>query len=164
MRYDAFALSYAAQHRLLLVMLGVLAVMTVALAAMGVALVRREQIVVVAPPQLDAAVAIGRSSAGVDYKRAWALFVAETLGDITPANQAFMRSTLERLVSQPLSAYPNLRAALLTDRNKAWVEIIEAQLAAGRRPLVAVGAGHMLGPQGLPQLLAARGFTVTRLQ
>jgi len=83
------------------------------------------------------------------------------------AGQAWHRgdlATLERLVSQPLYEYPNLYAALLTDRNQAWVEIIEAQLAAGRRPLVAVGAGHMLGPQGLPQLLAARGFTVTRLQ
>jgi conjugal transfer pilus assembly protein TraE len=123
-RYDAFALSYTAQHRLLLVMLGVLAVMTVALAAMGVALVRREQIVVVAPPRLDAEVAIGRNSAGVDYKRAWALFVAETLGDITPANQAFMRSTLERLVDARI--------------HRDVVERLEAELDKVRRDQLSI--------------------------
>lgn len=98
MNLRALTLGYHAQGRLLTVMLAVLAVMTLALATMGVALVRREQIVVIAPPVLDAEVTLGRSSADIGYKRAWALFVAETLGDITPANLTFMRETVERLV------------------------------------------------------------------
>ncbi|SEA87071.1 TraE/TraK family type IV conjugative transfer system protein [Rubrimonas cliftonensis] len=98
MKLSAFSLTYEAQHRVLIVLFGVLVVMTVALATMGISLVRREQIVVVAPPVLDREMAIGRSSADIDYKRAWAVFVAETLGDITPANLAFMRETVERLV------------------------------------------------------------------
>jgi conjugal transfer pilus assembly protein TraE len=93
-----FSLTYTAQHRLVLALLGVLAVMTVAMASMGVALVRREQIVVLAPPAMDEEMAVGRSTGDLAYKRAWALFVAETLGDITPANLAFMRDVMERFV------------------------------------------------------------------
>ncbi len=46
------------------------------------------------------------------------------------------------------------------DRNLALAERIAALHGAGQRLLVAVGALHMTGPQGLPRLLAAQGFTV----
>ena len=42
-------------------------------------------------------------------------------------------------------------------------ERIEALHGEGKRVLVAVGALHMTGEQGLPRLMAARGFTVERL-
>jgi conjugal transfer pilus assembly protein TraE len=98
MNLAAFSLTYTSQHRLLMALFAVLAVMTVALASMGVALVRREQIVVVVPPVVDEELAVGRHSGDLAYKRAWAMFVAETLGDITPANLTFMRDVMERFV------------------------------------------------------------------
>lgn len=59
---------------------------------------------------------------------------------------------------------PELRAALLTDRNRAWAERIVALLAQGRQPLVAVGAAHLAPPEGLPELLAKEGYTIARVK
>ena len=61
-------------------------------------------------------------------------------------------------------ADPELKQALLTDRNKAWVDRLLAIYAAGKRPLVAVGAAHLAPPGGLPELLAAKGYKVNRVR
>ena len=63
-----------------------------------------------------------------------------------------------------MMADPQLRQALLTDRNNAWANRLSVMLQQGARPLVAVGALHMAGAEGLPALLAARGYKVRRLQ
>jgi uncharacterized protein YbaP (TraB family) len=49
------------------------------------------------------------------------------------------------------------------DRNAPMAERIDAMHAQGKRVLVAVGALHMTGEQGLPRLMAARGYSVERL-
>ncbi|WP_309751349.1 TraB/GumN family protein [Novosphingobium sp.] len=59
---------------------------------------------------------------------------------------------------------PVLRDALLVGRNRAWTIRLIALLGARARPFIAVGAAHMAGPDGLPAMLAAQGYTVTRLQ
>ena len=59
---------------------------------------------------------------------------------------------------------PALRETLLVDRNEYFAARIVETVETRRMPFVAVGAGHMLGPGGLPALLAARGYTVTRIQ
>jgi uncharacterized protein YbaP (TraB family) len=66
--------------------------------------------------------------------------------------------------AEAVLADPQLRAALQVERNRAWEGRIRQILASGERPVVAVGAAHMVGPQGLPALLAANGLTVRRIQ
>ena len=49
---------------------------------------------------------------------------------------------------------------MLDRRNQAMARRID-EMAASRRLLVAVGALHLAGPQGLVKLLRQRGYQVT---
>jgi uncharacterized protein len=59
---------------------------------------------------------------------------------------------------------PDLYDAFLRRRNYAWAEKLTGAMAGSGVELVNVGALHMIGDDGLPALLAARGFRVVRVQ
>ena len=63
-----------------------------------------------------------------------------------------------------IMADPELYEALLAGRNRAWMKEIDDLLADGPNPLIAVGAAHLVGPDGLTTLIEQRGYTLTRLQ
>jgi uncharacterized protein YbaP (TraB family) len=69
------------------------------------------------------------------------------------------------LVGEMAHDNPSLYDALLKKRNLAWADTLTTEMAgAGGVELVNVGALHMVGPDGLPALMKARGFKVERIQ
>jgi len=73
-------------------------------------------------------------------------------------------ATLERMVIDEFKAEaPEAYDVIFTQRNLAWTETLMAELEGSGVDFVAVGAGHMLGEDGLVALLRARGVTVERV-
>lgn len=66
--------------------------------------------------------------------------------------------------NEGMLASPTIRESLLDGRNRAWADKITVMLARGQSPFVAVGAGHMAGPGGVPALLKAKGYKIERIQ
>ena len=101
---------------------------------------------------LLSAVVSGADQAGAETAR---LAAAWQRGDM---------AAIEAETHNGLLADPQLRDALFLNRNRAWTQRLSTMMAGGAHPFVAVGAAHMAGPDGLPAMLAARGYTVRRLQ
>lgn len=59
---------------------------------------------------------------------------------------------------------PALYEAFVRRRNLAWADRLTTELAGSGVELVNVGALHLVGDDGLPALLAARGYRVERIQ
>ena len=71
---------------------------------------------------------------------------------------------LESEMLAELRAYPELHARIVTERNERWVDQIEALLDDDDDYLVIVGALHLVGEEGVPQLLEARGVAVRQMR
>lgn len=70
---------------------------------------------------------------------------------------------IEASTREGFLAEPALREALLAGRNRRWVTAIIPALEQAPRPLIAVGAAHLIGPDGLAALLAIEGYRIRRL-
>jgi uncharacterized protein YbaP (TraB family) len=71
--------------------------------------------------------------------------------------------TIERIVLTDLKSDPALYQRLLVDRNKRWLPQLEELFARPGRSFVVVGAAHLVGPDGLLEMLKARGYTVEQM-
>ena len=71
--------------------------------------------------------------------------------------------TLDSLLNRRLDTAPGLRAALLTNRNRNWIPKLEQMIKGKDDALVVVGAGHLVGKDGVLALLEAKGYTIEQM-
>jgi uncharacterized protein YbaP (TraB family) len=67
---------------------------------------------------------------------------------------------ISELINNPKWMSPKMHDLMLTQRNNRWVEIIPTKVADAPT-LIAVGAGHLIGEDGLIKLLRDKGYTLT---
>lgn len=56
--------------------------------------------------------------------------------------------------------YPALYEVMFTRRNTAWAETLDLEMQGSGVDFVAVGAGHLIGEDSVPQMLLERGYKV----
>jgi len=86
------------------------------------------------------------------------------LTQITAMANAWRRGdvpALERILLSTMTDAPKVYETVFAQRNRAWVPKIENCLADGHCFIV-VGAGHLIGPDGLLVELKKRGYLVTQ--
>ncbi len=88
---------------------------------------------------------------------------AQLAGDMMKFWQTGDTDKLYTLLFQSFEDYPNIKDRLLTRRNHDWLLKIEKMLAEPKKTLVIVGAGHLIGPEGLIVLLRQKGYAVKQL-
>lgn len=73
-------------------------------------------------------------------------------------------ATLASVLNDAVADSPQLAKLLLADRNERWAGWIERRLAQPGTVFVAVGAGHLGGPDSVQRMLAAKGLEAKRVQ
>lgn len=84
-------------------------------------------------------------------------------GEIVQAWQTGDAGGLEKLVNEALSEAPVIAKRMLTDRNRNWLPKIKKLLRDDKIAIVIVGAGHLVGREGVVELLKKEGLKVTQL-
>jgi hypothetical protein len=82
-----------------------------------------------------------------DLARAWAA------GDVTVIQKELLSS---------FDRSPELYDRLIAERNRNWVPQVDECLRQSAGCFIVVGAAHLVGPDGLPALLAKNGYRVTQ--
>jgi uncharacterized protein YbaP (TraB family) len=69
---------------------------------------------------------------------------------------------LEKLLNDAMQDSPAIYKRLVTNRNQSWVPQIEELLRGNQNAIVIVGAGHLVGAEGVVELLRKKRFPVTQ--
>ena len=67
------------------------------------------------------------------------------------------------MVTELKTQQPKLYKKLITDRNKNWLTLIEADQKTHQTKFVLVGVGHLVGPDGIIEALKEKGYKVDKL-
>jgi hypothetical protein len=87
----------------------------------------------------------------------------QMLDDIVKAWRTGNGGSLEKLINEALNEAPIIAKRMLTDRNRDWVPKIRELVNGRKTAIVIVGSGHLVGREGVVELLRKEGLKVTQL-
>jgi uncharacterized protein len=70
---------------------------------------------------------------------------------------------VEQIVLKDLKSDPVMYQRLLVERNRNWLPKIDALFSRRGHAFVVVGAAHLVGPDGLLQMLKAKGYAIEQM-
>jgi uncharacterized protein YbaP (TraB family) len=71
--------------------------------------------------------------------------------------------SLEEWLLAGMREYPEVHKKIIVERNRRWLPQIEKMITQGENAMVVVGAAHLVGREGVIELLKQRGYTVEQL-
>jgi uncharacterized protein YbaP (TraB family) len=89
--------------------------------------------------------------------------IREIMDDLILAWRSGDIDYLEQSLLEDVSGYPELYDTIVANRNRLWVDTIDELLEQEDDYLVVVGALHLVGEDGVPQLLQQRGVRITQM-
>jgi uncharacterized protein YbaP (TraB family) len=104
------------------------------------------------PPPLQTEFLLQSIAEGDDAeKEIEGMIVAWRAGDV---------AALEGYLTRDMKEFPEIYRPLTVDRNRKWLVRLEEMLAAEQNYLVIVGALHLVGKDGVLDLLSAKGYVI----
>jgi uncharacterized protein len=70
---------------------------------------------------------------------------------------------LAKLLLAGMMEYPEIHQKIIVDRNRRWLPEIEKSLQKGSGTMIVVGAAHLVGPDGVIEMLKAKGYSVEQM-
>jgi uncharacterized protein YbaP (TraB family) len=86
--------------------------------------------------------------------------IGELAGDLVDSWKSGNADKLHALLHKSFKDYPNLNDRLLIQRNLKWVSEVEQAIRQNKNVLFVVGAGHLVGPESVVELLRKNGYKV----
>ncbi|MEL7024283.1 MAG: TraB/GumN family protein [Pseudomonadota bacterium] len=87
-------------------------------------------------------------------------------GMINTMVDAWRDGDVDRMIEdlvEPMGENPDVTEAMLLNRNRNWIETIEAQLQRDDDVMILVGAAHLVGDGSVNDLLTQKGYTLRRV-
>jgi uncharacterized protein YbaP (TraB family) len=70
---------------------------------------------------------------------------------------------LDKMLNEAMADSPAIYKRLLTDRNRNWLPKLEELAQGSKNTMVIVGAGHLVGKEGVVELLRKKGYKISQL-
>ena len=98
------------------------------------------------------------------------LFLEQTLKDIEIIETMFPEivkywengdaKNLALIINKSLMEYPAIYERFIIKRNNSWLSMIESFIGKDKNVLIIVGTGHLVGGEGIVELLKNKGYTL----